>query len=241
MFVFKNFHATPTHIPIRIICATPHSMQAFEHTQLGTSLQVHRMLFELEIHVYDQNRLGLGMIYNQAIQQAAQDPALLVFVHDDVCILDWFWNHTLRSGLQQFDVVGLAGSSRRWPGQVSFSTLDVTGTQHEQSEHLSGIVAHGVQMPPVSVAVLGDCLKPCKLLDGMFLACDSRMLWRTGLRFDEQFEFHFYDMDFCRQAEQLGVSMGTVPITVLHGDGKSASVDEHWHHMHAAYLRKWES
>ena len=41
----------------------------------------------------------------------------------------------------------------------------------------------------------------------------------SGLRFDEQFDFHFYDLDFCRQAELKGMTMGTWPISVVHESG----------------------
>ena len=52
----------------------------------------------------------------------------------------------------------------------------------------------------------------CKLLDGVFLAAHSAVLLQQRLLFDEIFDFHFYDLDLCRQAERQGVRMGTAPI-----------------------------
>ncbi len=41
------------------------------------------------------------------------------------------------------------------------------------------------------------------------MAIRSEILIARDLRFDRQFQFHFYDLDFCRQAEIKGVRMGT--------------------------------
>jgi len=37
----------------------------------------------------------------------------------------------------------------------------------------------------------------------------QRDLDQEGAAFDPRFQFHFYDLDFCRQAEQRGLKMGT--------------------------------
>ena len=54
---------------------------------------------------------------------------------------------------------------------------------------------------------------------GVMLVADSRRLIDTGLRFDPQFAFHFYEMDFCRQAELKGLRLGTWPISIVHESG----------------------
>jgi hypothetical protein len=41
------------------------------------------------------------------------------------------------------------------------------------------------------------------------LAARSNTLAEKGLRFDPLFDFHFYDLDFCRQAELRKLRMGT--------------------------------
>jgi hypothetical protein len=40
------------------------------------------------------------------------------------------------------------------------------------------------------------------VLDGLLLAARSETLLSNQLTFDERFDFHFYNMDFCRQAEE---------------------------------------
>ena len=56
---------------------------------------------------------------------------------------------------------------------------------------------------------------------------------------DEQFEFHFYDMDFCRQAEVKGVTMGTIPLSLMHESGGNFS-SEAWKQGYQKYIQKWK-
>ncbi|MEJ0071989.1 MAG: hypothetical protein WDO24_28350 [Pseudomonadota bacterium] len=63
------------------------------------------------------------------------------------------------------------------------------------------------------------------------------MLLARGLRFDENFDFDFYDMDFCRQAETKGLRMGTAPISVQHASF-GAFATPIWTAAYQRYLAK---
>jgi hypothetical protein len=89
----------------------------------------------------------------------------------------------------------------------------------DDSGNLSGSVAHGTGFPPTVLNRFGPPGKAVKLLDGFFLAVRSETLLSKGIRFDESFDFHFYDMDFCRQAEQHGLRMGTWTLSAIHESG----------------------
>ena len=69
------------------------------------------------------------------------------------------------------------------------------------------------------------------------------MPWGTTLtgsvHVDEQFPFHFYDMDWCRQVERAGLRMGTVPLSVVHQSEASANTPE-WREAYQRYLSKWK-
>ena len=204
--------------PIRIVCGTRVSEQEFStKTALGRSLVIHQAANPVEIRLFAENKQGLSTIYNRAIDEARDNPAILVFVHDDVHVCDFLWSERLREGVVAFDVVGLAGNTRRVEGQPAWAFVDDRFTW-DQACHLSGLVGHGNSFP-CSVSNFGPVPQPCKLLDGLLLAVDSERLEQAHVRFDEQFEFHFYDMDFCRSAELNGLSMGTWPLSVVHESG----------------------
>jgi GT2 family glycosyltransferase len=160
-----------------------------------------------------------------------------VFVHDDVSIVDYFWMDRLRDALARFDVVGLAGNRRRSPLQPAwaFATPDF---KWDTPEYLSGSVGHGKGFPCDEVSYFGPSGVECKLLDGLMLVADSTRLVEAGVRFDEQFDFHFYDMDFCRQAELKGLRMGTWPISVVH-ESAGAFNTPPWRAGYERYLRKY--
>jgi len=224
--------------PIRLVCGTRVGREQFQNeTALGQCLKLYGHVPNVQLHLFDNNRLGLSTIYNTAIALAAQQPAILVFVHDDVLLYDFFWAERIREALGRFDIVGLAGNTRRLPRQPAwaFATPDF---QWDNRKYLSGTVGHGVNGGWNDVSAFGPSGQACKLLDGLLLIADSDTLIRSGLRFDEQFRFHFYDMDFCRQAELKGLSMGTWPLSVVHQSGGAFGSPD-WRATYDLYLRKY--
>ena len=71
--------------------------------------------------------------------------------------------------------------------------------------NLSGSDRAGTGYPCKDLLFYGPSMQEVDFLDGLMLACKSRVLHEKGIRFDERFDFHFYDLDFCRQAEARGM------------------------------------
>jgi GT2 family glycosyltransferase len=222
---------------IRIVCATRATEQAFyREVALGRSLAHYRELPFIEVVLFPENGKGLPTLYNSVIRAAASDPAILVFVHDDVHLIDYYWPDRLYAALREFQLVGLAGSTRRLPRQPTWFAKDEWFTV-DDFDNLSGFMAHGTSVP-ATITRSGRVNAACKLLDGVFLAADSTVLLQHRLLFDEIFDFHFYDLDLCRQAEVSGVRMGTAPICILHESiGKFRT--EAWRAAYQKYLDKW--
>jgi GT2 family glycosyltransferase len=59
----------------------------------------------------------------------------------------------------------------------------------------------------------------CEILDDVLLAIRKSVLMEHDLRFDMRFDFHFYDLDFCREARESGLTLGTWPIAITHQSG----------------------
>ena len=74
----------------------------------------------------------------------------------------------------------------------------------------------------------------------MLLIANSPTLHLHDLRFDERFDFHFYDLDFCRQAELRNVRLGTWTISVVH-QSRGVLGTSGWRAAYASYLEKWGS
>lgn len=222
---------------VRIVCATRATRADFpSSTALGKTLSVYRPA-DVELRLFAGNAASLPSVYNIAIEESAEDPAILLFIHDDVHLCDFHWTATLNDALGEFGIVGVAGNRRRVARQPAWRFLDERFTR-DRRENLSGTVAHGRGFPAERVDVYGPTRQPVTLLDGVMLAVKSETLHAKALRFDEQFDFHFYDLDFCRQAARAGISMGTCAVSLIHeSPGNFGS--EGWRRGYERYLQKW--
>lgn len=202
---------------------------------LGQSLQ--RLGFDdrLRASLACGNRTGLPAIFNSRID-APDSPEILVFMHDDVWIDDFFFVDRIIDGLRDFDLIGVAGNRRRLPRQPGWAFVDAELTWDDRS-NLSGSVAHGLH-PFGPVSHFGPTPAECELLDGILLAARKSKLAAHRVLFDPRFDFHFYDVDFCRSARKAGLRVGTWPICLTHQSG-GAFGGERWRVLYQAYLAKW--
>jgi GT2 family glycosyltransferase len=221
---------------IEIVCATRLVEPEFwQRSALGMSLRRLAQDSRLVACVSFANRRGLPEIYNARID-AAQGPDVCVFVHDDVWIDDYFLGDRILQGLACYDVIGVAGNRRRIDKQPGWAFPDL-GFAWDVAANLSGAVAHG-KSPFAPVSVFGEAPAQCELLDGVFLAARKSVLATHHVRFDERFEFHFYDLDFCRCATRNGLRLGTWPICLTHQSGGAFGSDR-WREKYRSYLDKW--
>ena len=106
----------------------------------------------------------------------------------------------------------------------------------QNSNCLSGAVAHTVSDGQVSF--FGEMPAACELLDGLFLAVNAEKVLKANITFDPQFQFHFYDLDFCRVCRQKGLSLGTWPVAVTHGSSGGYGTPK-WQDAKVIYDKKW--
>jgi len=225
---------------IRLVVASREDQQGFfEKTATGRSLSLYDPT-SYQLMLAPMNKVGLPLFYNKVIDYCKNDPGILVFMHDDIHLCDFHWMEQVRRSIEHFKVVGLAGCTRRVPKQSSWAFAGDGLTFDNALEHLSGVVGHGKGFHPDTISNFGPSKQHVKLLDGLMLIADSQTLHAHDLRFDEQFLFHFYDMDFCRQAEKKGISMGTWPISVVH-ESSGGFESQAWHEGYKKYLDKWVS
>lgn len=237
---------------LKIVSSTRVYPEEFKKRPLGRSIARLRCKVEPSIlYLNTGGQVGLPAVYNEAARLASPDD-ILVFVHDDVVIGDRDLEATLEHALSQYDVVGVAGGVKRDPGQTTWFGPLGSIEQGITSGRLSGCVPHVMPDGSHAFSVYGPAPREVELLDGVFLATRASSLravkgfvetdpGRGETRFDPQFKFHFYDLDFCRTASAAGLSLGTWFIPIIHmpsGDGYDTPS---WQAARDLYLKKWET
>lgn len=225
---------------IHINVATRHSYDDFfSKSALGKTLNAYKSDC-INIQIYCNNNNGLSRVYNHAIANTlSSDNDIYVFCHDDIYILDFYWIDVLVAALEKYDIVGLAGNTTRIDMQPSWLFSDVTFSKFNATG-VSGIVAHGRDLPPQNLTIYGPPDQYVELLDGLFLATKSKTIKVNNLSFDEQFKFDFYDLDFCRSARSKGLTLGTMALSVMHESGGNFNTVQ-WNDGYQRYIQKWKS
>lgn len=209
------------------------------NTLLGQSLSINTY-FNIELLCYNDNKEGLSKCYNDAIGKKIDEDIILVFVHDDIALLDYYWPLRVIESLQKYDIAGVAGNIRHQINFPSWAHSHSDGNQviWDEDKNLSGCMLHSDSWPPKIVTVYGDLNKEVVNLDGAFLACRTNTLKNYNLRFDEQFEFHFYDADFCKNAHEKHCKLGTFPLALMHA-GKGRMDTNEYRSGYLKYYEKW--
>jgi GT2 family glycosyltransferase len=222
---------------IEVISATTLSETEFwAKAPLGLSLKRLQKDTCLWPQITFANQLAIAHVFNARINAQSRSD-ILVFVHDDVWIDDFFLADRITRGLAEYDVLGVAGNRRRVPYQPAWAFIDTSFTMDDCS-NLSGRVAHGAQ-PFSPVWFIGPAPAECELLDGVFLATKRSILTAKGILFDPRFSFDFYDLDFCRSARERGLRLGTWPICITH-QSRGAFGSPRWQANYLQYCQKWQ-
>lgn len=243
--IFKENFSTKGEFPVKkdvieIVSATRLSESDFwNNSALGISLRRLESNMPFVAHIAFNNRDALPTVYNARIN-SPESERILIFIHDDIWIDDYFLADRITQGLQTFDVIGVAGNRRRVPNQPGWLFIDDTFTWDERI-NLSGSVAHNSH-PFGEISFFGIVPAECELLDGLFLAARKSTLNAAKVQFDSRFEFDFYDLDFCRSARKNGLRLGTWPICLTHqSNGAGGFGSQKWHKMYRVYREKWKS
>ena len=184
---------------------------------------------------FEGNESGLPVCYNSALDDCAGSDAIIVFAHDDVTIGDVFLREKLAVAFEKhgYAIAGIAGSSQ-------FNTNPdgpLTKWCQPPDSAWSGAVEHDLPGGLKYMTSFGPTPRRCVVLDGLFLAVDTARIGK--LRFDEQFAFDFYDVDFCLSAHCAGLALGTIDIYVNHRSAGIASAS--YYEAQQKFRAKWGS
>lgn len=202
--------------------------------------------------LFTSNTNGLSKSYNKSIKIIEnniknnlykKEDTYIIFVHDDVYITDIFLKEKLQKAFNNFDIVGVAGST------IIDLNSERVGWHLSSKEYLSGSVEHlvnnKIENSPTYWTYFGITPKRVIVIDGLFIAVKYTSINdKNYLYFDEQFTFDLYDIDFCLNANKHNLKIGTYNIHLTHLSQGEGINDERYikseHLLRKKYNIKYE-
>jgi len=207
-----------------VIATQAKDYKEFENRPIFKSLQKQYDLQNLfnrdcfQFVIVKDNKKGLSKLYNEFLYNKKYKNDILLFVHDDVELEDIFLVEKLSNS--PYVVTGLAGTKK--------IDLNKPPAWHLMSNRADtvGEVAHTTENK-VWTTVFGPTNSRSLLIDGLFIAVDVNKALEKKICFDEDFDFHHYDLAFCLDCNNKKASVGILPIRVVHhGLGDSMNTPE---------------
>jgi hypothetical protein len=211
-----------------IVSCTQKSKKEFENTPLGISISKLKTLQQIDdTHIFYDNKDGISKCYNKAISHWKGKDTTLLFVHDDLYLLDMFLRDKLDQSLQKYDVVGVVGANefnmkkglngpfKKIAWHLCNANINKRGGCYHPIKNKSESLIECNYLR-FGAGTVGDCI----VLDGLFIAANVDNI--KDVKFDEKFQWDFYDLSFCLDCYLRGAKIGTSPIAIhhcSHGDG----------------------
>lgn len=219
----------------RIVTATAETERGFFHnTPLGQSLSSW-MPDYVDLRLFSENSLELPFLYNLAVDECVDNPAVLIFASEDVFLLDFYWPARIFAGLEHFDVIAVAGSTDVRPLQTSWR--DELRNNEGDASPLSGAIAHGEKAGLGEVEIYGPPGQRVKLFESSFFVVPSETLIANQIAFDESFMSPIWELDLARQMAQAELKMGTWDLAIQ--VRTAPIVNQLNHSAFSEYFAKW--
>lgn len=212
--------------PILIVSATRE--KNFKDTRLGSCMK--SLDGQAEFKFKTENSKSLPQVYNNYFTKKVEAKHdIVIFCHDDLYIDDPKLRGKLYKSIyvDKYDIVGLAGA-----GTCKIDK-NIPTLWHLMSEResWSGTVFHpyGKDTNQVMSTTYGPTPKRCLVMDGLFLAVNIKRARQVKWRFNENFNFHHYDIASCLDANEKELKLGTCMVHAIHDSpGLHSTSDEDW-------------
>ena len=222
------------------VCSCSKTNQSeFDKSPLGRSLLKLALACPHEQLLFLDNVLGLSECYNLAMKECVKkNIPYLVCIHDDVFLLDVFWQEKLLAAFNDYQIVGLAGTSklRIYPGaKIAWHTCS-------EQKDWKGAVQHPIQNKTEAPTIwtnFGIAPAECTAIDGLFIAIDINKLKEKNVEFDPRFKFDFYDLDFSIACNKAGLKIGVSNIATMHMSHGAGLHDESYSKTQTEFINKW--
>ena len=194
-------------------------------------------LNDVDVYYDTNNAQGLSVMYNSILKEHANDFDCIVFLHDDVYVDDLGVCDKLIKAHAQFDIVGLAGGVNPVIKAPALWHLMCGGFQ---GNNLHGAVSHPCSKDQIMFTNFGPTPARVAILDGLFLSVRTICVKQTGWKFNENYDFHHYDIASCIDANKKKLRLGVAPIWVMHNSpGLLSFEDKNFNASQEKFLKEY--
>ena len=185
---------------------------------------------KIDISTIPNNTLTLTQFGNKFIQESKDEYDYLILMHSDVDLsLNEFVKHLIEVK-DKYDIVGLAGTKKLF---ISQSPLTWFTGSHKYPSERYGRITHnhdGMMIESFFNKEKPDVFDTEVItIDGLLMCLNKKTLQNEKARFDEQFTYDFYDLDFCLNAQiNTDLKIGVFVQPTIHKSlGKSVLTEEY--------------
>jgi hypothetical protein len=202
-----------------VTCTKAKTETEFAGRPIFKSLKYHYDM-GADMFVFKDNKEGLSTCYNKILKDPENLDKTVLFVHDDVELEDMFMLDKLIHS--PYSITGVAGAK-------TFDKRSQQAAWHIASTRDQFVGEAGHQHDgKVWTTVFGPTRSRALVLDGVFISCKVKDLVEKELYFNESFDFHFYDLSFCLDANDKKVSCGVLPIRIVHHGIGDSMLTKEW-------------
>ncbi len=214
-----------------IICSITKKKDARD-TILFKSLEKIKVEFYIETN---NTTKGLSEFYNECLERYSFKDAI-IFVHDDVDIINCDLDHQLSEAFKQYDVVGVAGCVN-----PKIIEKNLWHWMAGDIKNCRGIAGHPYDEKSFHVTAFGPTPSRVAIVDGVFIAINLKRINSSGTKFDTQFTFHHYDIDFSLTCNKNGHKIGVYPILINHQSPGLKDFNQTWNDSNQKFITKWKN
>ena len=186
---------------------------------------------QIDLEYIDNNVLTLTQFGNKFLNEckdASYD--YLIFMHADVDLSIYDFVKHLLDVKDKYDIVGVAGTKKLF---VSQSPLTWFTGSHKFPQDRYGRITHdhgGMMLESFFNREKPDVADTDVVtIDGLLMCFNKKIIQDEKTRFDEQFTYDFYDLDFCMNVQfNTDYKIGVFVQPTIHNSlGKSVLTEEY--------------
>lgn len=176
------------------------------------------------------NTKTLTKFGNDAIADAKDDYDYLILMHSDVDLSIYDFVKHLLETKDRYDIVGVAGTKKLF---ISQSPLTWFTGSHKYPKERYGRITHnhdGMMLESFFNREKSETVDTEVItIDGLLMCLNKKVMTNEKARFDEQFTYDFYDLDFCLNVQvNTDLKIGVFVQPTIHQSlGKSVLTEDY--------------